>query len=94
MVVSIVGAALLFCYGGGAILGIVGAVLGHVSRRQIRERGEAGAGMALAGVIVGWVSTGLGVIILGLIIAFVATAINTAPDPTIYNYWFQLALRW
>jgi hypothetical protein len=37
----------------------VGAVLGHVARRQIRERGEAGDGLALAGIIVGWVLTGL-----------------------------------
>lgn len=46
----------------------VGAILGHVARRQIRERGERGAGMALAGVIIGWVITGLvvGFVILGL----------------------------
>lgn len=37
----------------------VGAVLGHVARRQIRQRGEQGDGMALAGIIVGWVITGL-----------------------------------
>lgn len=37
----------------------VGAVLGHIARRQIRERGEQGDGMALAGIIVGWILTGL-----------------------------------
>lgn len=37
----------------------VGAVLGHVARRQIRERGGAGDGLALAGIIVGWILTGL-----------------------------------
>jgi hypothetical protein len=37
----------------------VGAVLGHVARRQIRERGEEGDGLALAGIIVGWILTGL-----------------------------------
>jgi hypothetical protein len=37
----------------------VGAILGHIARRQIRERGEQGDGMALAGIIVGWVLTGL-----------------------------------
>ena len=35
----------------------VGAILGHVARRQIRERGEAGGGMALTGIIVGWILT-------------------------------------
>jgi hypothetical protein len=62
MVISIVAAAGLACYGLGGYLGIVGAILGHVSRRQIRERGEAGAGMALAGIIVGWIATALAVL--------------------------------
>lgn len=39
----------------------VGAILGHIARKQIRETGEQGDGMALAGIIVGWVVTGLGV---------------------------------
>jgi hypothetical protein len=37
----------------------VGAILGHVARRQIRERGEDGDGLALAGIIVGWIVTAL-----------------------------------
>ncbi len=37
-------------------LGAVGAIMGHVARRQIRERGEDGDGMALAGIIVGWIA--------------------------------------
>jgi hypothetical protein len=37
----------------------VGAILGHVARRQIKEKGEQGDGMALAGIIVGWVLTGV-----------------------------------
>jgi hypothetical protein len=40
----------------------VGAVLGHVARKQIRERGEQGEGMAMTGIIVGWIITGLGVL--------------------------------
>jgi hypothetical protein len=47
----------------------VGAVLGHVARRQIRERGEAGDGLALAGIVVGWVLTGL--LMLALLIPLV-----------------------
>lgn len=51
----------------------VGAILGHVSRKQIRERGEEGDGLALTGVIVGWIITGLGILaccgIIGLAIA-------------------------
>jgi len=37
----------------------VGAILGHVARRQIRQRGESGDGLALAGIIIGWVLTAL-----------------------------------
>ena len=35
----------------------VGAVLGHVARGQIRDRGDQGEGAALAAVIVGWLAT-------------------------------------
>jgi hypothetical protein len=62
MVTSIVGAATLLCWGLGAVLGLVGAILGHVARRKIRRSGEAGDGMALAGIIVGWIVLVLGVI--------------------------------
>ena len=61
MVTSIVGAATLFCWGLGAIVGLVGAILGHVARRRIRSSGEGGDGMALAGIIVGWIVLALGV---------------------------------
>lgn len=71
MVVSIVSLALLGCYGlGGFVIGPVGAVLGHVARRKIRETNEQGAGMALAGVIMGWIATGLGVIVVALFVIF------------------------
>jgi Domain of unknown function (DUF4190) len=54
--------AALVCALAGLAVGIsapVGAILGHIARRQIRERGEQGDGMALAGIIVGWILTGL-----------------------------------
>lgn len=57
LVISIAGLPL--CCGG---LSIVGAILGHVARKQIRERGENGAGLALAGVIVGWIAFGIFVV--------------------------------
>jgi len=40
-------------------LGPLGAILGHVARRQIRQTGEQGDGMALAAIIVGWIYTGI-----------------------------------
>lgn len=60
----------------------VGAILGHVARRQIRERGEGGDGMALAGIIVGWILTVLGLVGCGLYVALVVWAVN---DPNAFN---------
>lgn len=49
----------------------VGAILGHVARKQIRLSGEGGEGMAKAAIIIGWILTGL----LVLVIAFYVAAI-------------------
>src|SRR5215468_2355187 len=37
----------------------LGIIFGHIGRKQIRERGEQGDGLALAGMIIGYVATGL-----------------------------------
>jgi hypothetical protein len=87
LVVSIVGAVGLCAYGLGGYIGLVGAILGHVARRQVRERGEAGAGMALAGVIVGWIATAIAVLATAAIVIFVVFIAShpgsfPAPQPT------------
>jgi hypothetical protein len=76
MVVSIASAVSLlcaFCIGPLAVVslggGVTGTVLGFVARRQIRERGEHGEGMALTGIIVGLVAAVLGV--LAVIVAVI-----------------------
>ena len=70
LVTSIAGVLTLFCYGVGIIAGIVGAILGHVARRRIRESGQDGAGLALSGIIIGWIATGLGILgVIGLVVA-------------------------
>jgi hypothetical protein len=38
-------------------------VLGHIARKQIQQTGEDGDGMALAGMIIGYVFTGLTVLL-------------------------------
>jgi hypothetical protein len=85
MVVSIVGAVGLCGYGLGGYIGIVGAILGHVARRQIRERGESGAGFALAGVIVGWIAAAIAIlatIAIIILIVFVAQNPDAFPNTT------------
>jgi hypothetical protein len=85
LVVSLVALAGLICYGVGGFIGVVGAILGHVAKRQIRERGEGGGGMATAGVVMGWIATGLAVVILGLIVAFIIFAASQS-DNQPYTY--------
>jgi hypothetical protein len=83
MVVSLVSVVFLLCYGVGGAMGVVGAVLGHVSKRQIRARGEGGRGMATAGIVVGWCVTAIAVgIVLLLVWVFrhIGDPIPT-PDP-------------
>jgi len=51
----------------------VGIILGHIARKQIRETGEDGDGLALAGLIIGYVLTGITVVgCLGYVIFVVA----------------------
>ncbi len=59
---------------------IVGAIMGHVARRQIRERGEAGDGMALTGVIVGWIVFALSVLGTLAYVIFFVWLYNNASD--------------
>lgn len=50
------------------VLSIVGAILGHVALNQIKQTGEEGRGMALAGVIIGWVAFVLSVLVIVLLV--------------------------
>jgi Domain of unknown function (DUF4190) len=59
------------------LLGTIPAiVLGHIARKQIRQRGEQGAGPALAGLILGYAGLALTVIVVIIIVV----AVNSAPS--------------
>lgn len=60
----------------------VGAVLGHVALKQVRQTGEQGEGYAKTGIIVGWIGTALAIVGCGLYIAFFATILRNLPDVT------------
>jgi hypothetical protein len=77
-VVSCVGAPAICLYGASALVAPVGAILGHVARRRIRAVGAGGQGMALAGIIIGWVATALGLAITGLVVAITNNAFSTS----------------
>jgi DUF1707 SHOCT-like domain/Domain of unknown function (DUF4190) len=59
----------------GPLSTIPAIVLGHVARQQIRRTGENGAGMALAGLLLGWGAVVLGLLlVLGIVLLAVAVA--------------------
>jgi len=55
----------------GPVTAIPAIVFGHLARHQIRRTGEQGAGLALAGLILGWavVILAIVIIVVGLVIA-------------------------
>ena len=57
------------------ILGICGfalipVVMGHIALRQIRERGDGGAGLAIAGLILGYIALA-GYVVIGVFLVLI-----------------------
>jgi DUF1707 SHOCT-like domain/Domain of unknown function (DUF4190) len=73
----------------GPLATVPAIVLGHMGRRQIRQTGEDGAGLALAGLLMGWAAVALGLIIVATVVLFVVlvahgsghVVIPTPPPP-------------
>lgn len=64
------------------VTGIPAIIMGHVARRQIRERGEQGDGMALAGMILGYIGLVLAIVFtIIIIVAVVAVNKNGGFNP-------------
>jgi hypothetical protein len=56
---------------------IPAVVLGHMARRQIRQTGEDGQGMATAGLVLGWIGIALTVLFIAGAVAVVAVTTRT-----------------
>lgn len=65
--------ALVFAF----VFSPLGIVFGHIGRKQIRQTGEQGAGLALAGLILGYVFTGISVLYLMLGVILLASLSGT-----------------
>ncbi|MFD4420748.1 DUF4190 domain-containing protein [Agromyces sp. NPDC058484] len=64
---------------------VAGVICGHISLSQIKKTGEQGRGMAVAGLIIGYI--GIALTILGAIIFFaVFAAILSNPNLTTTTY--------
>ncbi|ORM30114.1 DUF4190 domain-containing protein [Williamsia sp. 1135] len=67
----------------------LGIVLGHVALSQIKKNGDEGRGLAIAGLIIGYVLTVLGIITWIIIIAFI-NAVNDYEYDDEYDYYSSL----
>jgi hypothetical protein len=52
---------ILWIYWVGSIMALI---FGYVARQQIAERGESGGGLAIAGIVLGWIGVGTLVLVL------------------------------
>ncbi len=59
--------------------GLAAIILGHRARRQIRETGEQGDGMALAGLVLGYIGIGF-TLLLVVVIVLLGVAVTQHPD--------------
>ncbi len=76
---------LTFVFAFFAVLaGPAGAILGHVALGKTKTTGESGRGLALAGIIVGWIATGIALI--GVIVFFVVLANSGGGYSDPYDY--------
>lgn len=61
------------------ITALVGIICGHISLSQIKRTGEGGRGMAIAGLVIGYVLVGLFLLVVALIIFAVAMSESSRP---------------
>jgi hypothetical protein len=67
-------------------ISLPGAILGHVARNQIKKNpNQEGSGLALAGIIVGWIGTAFYTLIFTLIIVGAVVAGTSAT--TDFDKW-------
>jgi hypothetical protein len=62
-----------------SILGVLGIIFGTIAKRQIRETGEGGDGMATAGIVCGWIgcaATIFWIIYYIFVFSLVGSAVN------------------
>jgi Na+/H+-dicarboxylate symporter len=50
--------------------GIAAVVLGHIGLSQVKKTGEQGRTYAIAGLVTGYISIGIGIIVFGLLALF------------------------
>ena len=65
----------------GPVATLPAILFGHMARSQIKRTGEEGAGMALAGLVLGWGSVALGIILTFAVMAVAAGTHGAVQTP-------------
>jgi hypothetical protein len=69
-------------------IGILALIFGNIAKRQIRESGEQGDGMATAGVVLGWIGVAATIVWIAyyiIMFAFLGTAYNELENGDWYS---------
>lgn len=74
----------LISFVGVFVMPIVGVVFGHVALKQISSTGEPGHGFARAGLIIGYVSIGVGVVAVATYVFLLLFMIATVDAGSYY----------
>jgi hypothetical protein len=64
----------------GPVATVPAIVFGHMARNQIKQTGEQGAGLALAGLVLGWGAVALGIILFAVMTVAAGTH-GAVPPP-------------
>jgi hypothetical protein len=65
---------------------VPGIIMGHIALHQIRQTGEGGHGLALAGVIVGYALLGVVIILIVIYVIFIVFLIGVAGAASNFNF--------
>ena len=63
---------------GAFFVSLVGIICGHIALKQIRETGEGGRGLAMAGLIIGYIGLAIGIIWVIVLFATMGAAISNS----------------
>lgn len=78
MILGILAVTLGLCLWFFPVLPILAVVFGHIAMKQIRLQGTGGRGMAIAGLVMGYI----GIAVTVLLIIFMVVGTITSPTPT------------
>ncbi|MEI5584023.1 MULTISPECIES: DUF4190 domain-containing protein [unclassified Agromyces] len=67
-------------------ISLVGIITGHIALSQIKKTGEQGRGLAIAGLIIGYVGLVVGIILAIVWIAIFSAAVNSGSLDGSLNY--------